>query len=39
MEVLPDDGDLLPIETLTEKAYRALEEDIVTLRIPPGTVV
>jgi DNA-binding GntR family transcriptional regulator len=39
MDVLPDDGDLLPIETLTEKAYRALEEDIVTLRIPPGTVV
>jgi DNA-binding GntR family transcriptional regulator len=31
--------DLLPIETLTEKAYRALEEEIVTLRIPPGTVV
>ena len=26
-------------ETLTEKAYRALEEDIVTLRILPGSVV
>jgi DNA-binding GntR family transcriptional regulator len=32
-------GELLPVETLTEKAYRALEEEIVTLRIPPGTVV
>jgi DNA-binding GntR family transcriptional regulator len=31
--------DLLQAETLTEKAYRALEEEIVTLRIPPGTVV
>ncbi len=27
------------VETLTDKAYRALEEEIVTLRIPPGTVV
>ena len=26
-------------ETLTDKAYHALEEEIVTLRIPPGTVV
>jgi len=32
-------GDLLSAETLTDKAYRALEEQIVTLRIPPGTVV
>jgi DNA-binding GntR family transcriptional regulator len=32
-------GSLLHAESLTEKAYRALEEDIVTLRIPPGTVV
>jgi DNA-binding GntR family transcriptional regulator len=31
--------DLLQVDTLTEKAYRALEEEIVTLRIPPGTVV
>lgn len=31
--------DLLSAETLTDKAYRALEEQIVTLRIPPGTVV
>ncbi len=31
--------DLLQAETLTDKAYRALEEEIVTLRIPPGTVV
>jgi DNA-binding GntR family transcriptional regulator len=31
--------DVPHAETLTEKAYRALEEDIVTLRIPPGTVV
>jgi DNA-binding GntR family transcriptional regulator len=33
------DDELLPSDTLTDKAYRALEEDIVTLRIPPGTVV
>jgi DNA-binding GntR family transcriptional regulator len=39
MDALPNDDDLLQTETLTEKAYRALEEDIVTLRIPPGTVV
>jgi DNA-binding GntR family transcriptional regulator len=38
MDSLPND-ELLRLETLTEKAYRALEEDIVTLRIPPGTVV
>ena len=31
--------DVLHTETLTDKAYRALEEEIVTLRIPPGTVV
>lgn len=37
MDALTD--DLLHTETLTDKAYRALEEDIVTLRIPPGTVV
>lgn len=30
---------LLPADTLTDKAYHALEEEIVTLRIPPGTVV
>ncbi|HKF72262.1 MAG TPA: GntR family transcriptional regulator [Stellaceae bacterium] len=28
-----------PGVSLTEQAYRALEEQIVTLRIPPGTVV
>jgi DNA-binding GntR family transcriptional regulator len=28
-----------PDETLTERAYRELEEEIATLRIPPGTVV
>ncbi|HEY0185355.1 MAG TPA: GntR family transcriptional regulator [Rhodopila sp.] len=39
MDSLPIADDLLQAETLTEKAYRALEEDIVTLRIPPGTVV
>jgi DNA-binding GntR family transcriptional regulator len=33
------DDELLQVDTLTDKAYRALEEDIVTLRIPPGTVV
>jgi DNA-binding GntR family transcriptional regulator len=38
MDSLSDDA-LLHAETLTEKAYRALEEDIVTLRIAPGTVV
>jgi DNA-binding GntR family transcriptional regulator len=39
MDSLPNDAELLPAETLTEKAYRALEEEIVTLRIPPGSVV
>jgi DNA-binding GntR family transcriptional regulator len=39
MDVLPNDDEFLRTETLTEKAYRALEEEIVTLRIPPGTVV
>jgi DNA-binding GntR family transcriptional regulator len=29
----------LPSGSLTEQAYRALEEQIVTLKIPPGTVV
>jgi DNA-binding GntR family transcriptional regulator len=38
MDAFSDD-DLLHADTLTDKAYRALEEDIVTLRIPPGTVV
>lgn len=38
MDSLPSD-DFSCSETLTDKAYRALEEDIVTLRIPPGTVV
>jgi DNA-binding GntR family transcriptional regulator len=37
MDSLP--SDLVSAETLTDKAYRALEEEIVTLRIPPGTVV
>jgi len=39
MDSIPNDADFLHAETLTEKAYRALEEEIVTLRIPPGTVV
>ena len=39
MDSLPNDDGLLPAETLTDKAYRALEEEIVTLCIPPGTVV
>lgn len=34
----PDD-DLAQAETLSERAYRELEEQIVTLKIPPGTVV
>jgi DNA-binding GntR family transcriptional regulator len=39
MDSLPG-GDAFPhADTLTEKAYRALEEEIVTLRIPPGSVV
>ena len=28
-----------PVQTLTDQAYRELEEEIATLRIPPGTVV
>jgi DNA-binding GntR family transcriptional regulator len=39
MDNLANDDELRHAETLTEKAYRALEEDIVMLRIPPGTVV
>src|ERR1700733_1598478 len=39
MDLLPNHDELLRAETLTEKAYRALEEEIVTLRIPPGTLV
>jgi DNA-binding GntR family transcriptional regulator len=39
MDSLPDDFALLRADTLTEKAYRVLEEEIVTLRIPPGSVV
>ena len=38
MDAFSDD-ELLQTDTLTDKAYRALEEEIVTLRIPPGTVV
>ena len=39
MDSRPSDDGFSQAETLTEKAYRALEEDIVTLRIPPGTMV
>ena len=44
MDSLPSDAvpcadALSSAETLTEQAYRALEEEIVTLRIAPGTVV
>src|ERR1700744_5900051 len=39
MDLLPNDQELFQVETLTEKAYRAMEEEIVTLRTPPGTVV
>jgi DNA-binding GntR family transcriptional regulator len=39
MDSLPNGENLSRVETLTEKAYRALEEEIVTLRILPGTVV
>src|ERR1700759_5677151 len=38
MDAFSDD-DLLQPNTLTDKAYRALYEEIVTRRIPPGTVV
>jgi DNA-binding GntR family transcriptional regulator len=31
--------DFQQAETLTDRAYRELEEDIVTLRIPPGSMV
>lgn len=33
------DEPLGPAETLTDRAYRELEEQIVTLRIPPGAIV
>ncbi len=33
------EDDLQQAETLTDRAYRELEEEIVTLRIPPGSVV
>ncbi len=33
------DDDLGQTETLSDRAYRELEEQIVTLKIPPGTVV
>src|ERR1700749_2398524 len=39
MDFPPNHDQLFHAETLTEKAYRALEEEIVTLRIPPGSVV
>jgi DNA-binding GntR family transcriptional regulator len=29
----------LPDETLTDRAYRAIEEQIVTLKLPPGAVI
>ena len=35
----PETDELTPSETLTDLAYRLLEEEIVTLRIAPGTVV
>lgn len=31
--------DWASAETLTDRAYRTLEEEIATLRIPPGTIV
>ena len=34
----PED-DLAPADTLSDRAYRELEEQIVTLKIPPGAVV
>jgi DNA-binding GntR family transcriptional regulator len=33
------DDDLGQAETLSDRAYRELEEQIVTMKIPPGTVV
>jgi len=35
----PKSRPAVPGASLTEQAYRALEEQIVTLKIPPGTVV
>lgn len=35
----PPTGEFQAAETLTDRAYRELEEAIVTLRIPPGAIV
>lgn len=35
----PDSSEWESAETLTDQAYRELEEEITTLRIPPGAVV
>lgn len=40
--MMPDEAPqelMAVVDSLTERAYRALEEEIVTLRIPPGRVV
>ncbi len=39
MDDLPDVDDFGLLESMTDKAYRAIEEDIVTLRIQPGALV
>ena len=39
MDDLPDVDDFGLVESMTDKAYRAIEEDIVTLRIQPGALV
>ncbi|MGH7044726.1 MAG: GntR family transcriptional regulator, partial [Acetobacteraceae bacterium] len=39
---MPDEAPqelMAVVDSLTERAYRAMEEEIVTLRIPPGRVV
>ena len=38
-QVVQDIGEFQQAETLTDRAYRELEEAIVTLRIPPGAMV
>lgn len=38
-QVVHETDEFQPAETLTDRAYRELEEAIVTLRIPPGAMV
>jgi DNA-binding GntR family transcriptional regulator len=38
-ETADHSSEWAPAQTLTDQAYRELEEEIATLRIPPGTIV